>query len=646
MSGSVIPWPKGSALPAADFGGDESIPPLPEPGPEEEDRKGGGGGSGAGAGGQGADGGRFGPVIPLGTDMRASSIVYVLLAASGDRVVMTAKQLQTVAELSGLFGGGERKEWMAERWPQMRPKRDSAGRVVRDDDGRVEMLPTGDFSARDLGDELITACTRLGQANLLDHRKDGIWPGPDGGLVIHVGNAVWTAPDALERPLGWKHDNAIHLAANKRPRPAAKAATALEARRLVDAFRLWNFVPGIAPAAPVYLAGMVACGVYAAALDWCPHLWLRGPAGAGKSTLLRLVTSASGADAPAEDVSEAYVRNLHNGRSHLIVLDEKEPNSKGVNEVLALMRAASSNGRFGRLMDGQVTTYHLHVPFMLAAISTPDFEAADLSRITVLALRRGGTAKEAEIAERVGWAKEMHPAFLSRLVVGWPRFQANLAVYRAALLAAEATSRSADQFAALLAGHRTLIDDTPIDPTAAREEIDALGVEMVTPSMAEETDAGRLALAHLLASPVRVGIDGKGMMTVAALLEDLRDLAAELARLKQAGSSDPAYGEIDSRAKRRAREAGMLKIRWSHGQGVYLGNTSPQINRCFDNTTWANRVWRQALRDLPGAGDGGSIHFRGGGQDRAVFIPEAALRLPGSREDDPTVPVQPAVPGG
>jgi hypothetical protein len=163
--------------------------------------------------------------------------------------------------------------------------------------------------------------------------------------------------------------------------------------------------------------------------------------------------------------------------------------------------------------------------------------------------------------------------------------------------------------------------------------------------ISDPTDAGRLALSHLLASSVRAGPDGKSTITVAALLEELRDLGADLAK---APLSDPSYGEIKLRLERRIKEAGMLKLRWDFGPepGLYLGNTSPAINAVFRDTTWANRVWRQVLRDLPNARDGGSIHFRGGGQDRAVFLPAAALRLPESREVDPLAAVLPAVAEG
>jgi len=637
MTGTILAFPVPSSK-HPPLSGDTVIPLRPAK--PEDDRKGGGGGDDAG--GRGAtpppD---FGPVVALGTEMRKEERVFALLAAGGQRVILSAKKLQTVADLSGLFGGHRRKAWMAERWPQMRPKRDATGRVVRDDEGRIEQVETGDFSARDLGDALIQACVDLGPAHALDHRRDGVWPGPDGGLVVHVGDRLWTFPDNVERSFGWRHGNALHLAADARPAPAAaeKAATKQDCLALEATLKLWNYHPDVAAAAPAYLLGGIAAGIYCAALEWVPHIWLSGPAGAGKSTLLRFMAAASGADAPAEDVSEPFVRNVHNGRAHAILLDEKEPNTKGVNEVLALMRAASSGGRSGRLMDGAVTSYAVHAPFILAAISTPAFEAADLSRITVIQLRRGGTASDEHLEKQLAAARALYPALLTRAVLGWPRFLENRKVYRRALLAAAATSRCADQLATLLAGRRTLIDDDVMDESSARDELSDLNIEVISADRAEETDAGRLALSHLLASSIRLGADGKNA-TVAALLEELRDLGEDL---KAAITADPSYSEIEGRLKRRIREAGQLKLRWSHGEGVYIGHTSPTLNRIFEGTTWANRVWRQVLKELPGAHDGTSIYFRGGGQDRAVFVPEAALRLPGPKADDPLAQVQPAV---
>lgn len=638
MTGAVVPFPLAATAPESDIG-DAALPlDTRDTTPPDE-----GGGGGGGSGGAEEAEPRFGPVVPLGTDIQRNALVFVLLAASGNRTVLGARQIQNVAELSGLFGGSARKAWLAQRWPQTAPKRDATGRVVRDDEGHTIRVPTGDFSARDLGDDLITACCRLGPAHLLEQRKDGVWSGPDGGLCVHVGDRLWTYPDGTARAFGWRDGSAIYLAGDRRQPPAAEPATGKQCQDLAATFARWPFAPEHRAVAPVYLLGMVAAGIYGAALDWVPHLWVRGEAGLGKSTLLELVAAAAGADEKSENISEPWVRNRHSGRSHLIVLDEKEANSKGIADILALMRAASSGGVSGRLMDGAITTYHLHVPFLLGAITSPAFEAADLSRITMLALRReevvSPSGQDFNANALIEASRALHPALLTRLVVGWPRFQQNLAVYHAALRQNGATSRSADQLATLLAGHRTLVDDTPIDPSAAAEEIDVLQMEVVTSAIAAEADAGRLALSHLLASPVRVGPDGKSMLTVAALLEELRDLADELQRTPH---DDIGRGDVEARAKRRAREAGMLKLRWAHGEGLYLGNTSPQINRLFDGTTWANKVWRQVLRDLPGARDGGSIHFRGGGQDRTVFVPESVLRLPPPSGDDPLGRVQPA----
>ena len=581
---------------------------------------------------------RFGRVVPLGTALQRGKTAYVLLDSVGQRVTLSARDMQNLADISSLFGGAGARRWLAERWPWQRPKRDKAGRVERDDDGNVIMVPSGDFSARDVGDALIAACTRLGPADALEHRRDGVWPGESGGLAVHVGDTIFTWPDGAEQRPGWRLGTALHVAARPRRRPHAIAATATECLTFMQRFRLWSYAPAMERSAPTLLMGAIAVGVYSGALAWRPHVWLRAPTNAGKSTLLDLLVAAVGADPRSKDVSEPYVRRAFDGRATWIVLDEEEANLASVTAVLNLMRGASDGegARTGRVIEGEAHSSRIACPFLLAAISTPAFEPADASRITTINLRRpAGGDRKPELLKAQAEAYALHPRLFTRLVQGWERFGVNLAVYRGALLNGAATARCADQLATLLAGHRVLVDDLPIDPMTAAEEINALELQVVTPDLAAETDAAPQALAHLLASRVPVG-DGRQSATLAGVVEGLREAVADWLAYQR---GDP-YAPADAKATldRHVGNAGALQLRWqADPPGLIIGQTSPLLNHAFAGTPWANRVWIAALRDVEGAQDAGSVKFRRAPQARAVWLPESQLGLmpPRGREDRP-----------
>lgn len=571
----------------------------------------------------------FGPVVPLGVTTRREQTAFVLLTSAGTEVVLSARDMHAVPHLSGLFGGAGARAWMADRWPHLRVARGPDGKPKRDDSGAPVMEPSGDFSARDLGDALMAACIAAGPAESCQRRRDGVWPALNGGLVVHAGGDIWTAPDLQARPMGWRDGPAIHLAAPPRWTRAERQAmerpaTAEECRALLDHLQLWAWSPASASSSAPLIAGAIACGVYAGALRWRPHLWLRGPTNAGKSTLARFIAAAAGTEAPSTDVSEPYVRNTWDGRARLVVLDEREPNLPGVQAVLTLMRGASDGAVVGRLMDGALRTYRIACPFVVAAISTPAFEAQDASRISVVSLRRPGEGdRGAALARAAAHAAEIAPRLAQRLILGWARFGQNLAEYRAALIGRSATARCADQLGHLLAGWRTLLHDLPADAYTAAEDINDLGLDLTTPDQAAEEDAHAMVLRHLLASRVPIG-DGRQSTTVAGLLEDLRDAAEAWAGCAR---SDPSAGEVKRALDKLVDSAGMVGLRWRRGEGLVVSNHAPLLNRAFDGTPWQNWVWQRSLRDIPGGCDAGQTRFRRGGQHRAWLLPEDALGL-------------------
>lgn len=606
--------------------------PFDAPVPTDPPHDTGGGPPGGGGASDEPEEPTFGRVIPLGTATLRGKTAYVLLDAAGARGTYSARDLHSIGDVSGLFGGSSAKTFLARRWPYLVARRDVQGKIVRDDKGRPEMVPSGDFSARDLGDALMAACTRLGPADALEHRRDGIWPGEGGGLAVHAGNAIHTWPQDQSHAPGWRLGSSLHVAARPRPKgwPARAPATAAQMHAMQRDFDLWSYATAMERSASALLTGMVAVGIYAGALTtWRPHMWLRGDAGIGKSHLLDLVVALTGADRRSKDVSEAFVRDNFDARSGLIVLDEENANLAGVTEVLRLMRGASDGegARTGRMYEGAARVFRVACPFLLAANSMPAFEPADASRITTLTLRRGdGGDRSARVNAAIAAAADLHPAIVTRLVQGWHRFRQNVEVFRAGLMQRHATARCADQLGTLLAGWRTLIDDEVVDPFVAAEDLNSLEIQVVTPDAAAESDAWAQVIAHLLSSRMPTGT-GRESNTVAGLVELLRE-AVTAWQWAMSHGTPVEQVEFKTQLARIVGDAGALQLRWSADPpGLLVGNTSPLLNRAFDGTAWANRVWLQALRDAPGAEDAGAVNFRRASKARAVLLPEPVLGL-------------------
>jgi hypothetical protein len=612
----VIPLHAGPG--GAEF--DQALPPG-------DDRAGGGGGAGGGAGAE-DDGQRFGAVVPLGVRTRKGATCFVFLDAAGLETTLSARDMHAPAIIEALFGGRPAHRFLEQRWPHFVPARDQNGKPQRDERGGLVMVPAG-WSARECGADLVAACTKIGAADDAEFRRDGVWSDGQGGLAVHCGNAIYVGDQ--KREPGLRQGRAIYISAPRRDRPAETPATAAEGLQLEEDFRLWTFAPAHAPVAPQLLTGMVACGILSAALGWRPHMAAHGPAGAGKSTLARLVSYACGMGMPSEDVSEPGIRRLFNARSGLIGLDEKEATAANSQAVLNLMRGASDGegARSVRAAEGGgVDIFRVAGCFFLAAINPPHLSLADSSRITLILLRRG--PKDEDRKERVmaalARAKGLYPRLLTRLVKGFGWYRESFEHFRAAAIRADATARSADQIASLLAGWQTLTADGPVEPAVAADLLSPFVALTTTAEDAEEEDAGRQALRHMLGSVVQVDRD---RITIAQAISD--GVAAILDYVRQRGQEgEPAREEAFKRWRRRLGAIG-LRYHETPRPGILVANGAPIINAAFAGTPWANMAWQRPLRELPGAVETkGSVKFAGNAQSRAVLLPLELFGLDGA----------------
>ncbi|MBR0653430.1 hypothetical protein GXW78_27555, partial [Roseomonas terrae] len=554
---------------------------------------------------------------------------YVFLDAAGLETTLSAKDMHSAAIIEGLFGGRFAHRFLFERWPHMVPMRDEKGRPILDDE-KIPVKVAAGWSARECGADLISACTRIGAADDAELRRDGVWSDGKGGLVVHCGQRIFA--DEKEHRPGLRQGKAIYIAAPRREAPSAKPATAAECRQIEDDLRLWTYAPAIADQAPHLVLGMIACGILSAALEWRPHMATWGPAGSGKSTLVNYAARCCGLEEASDDVSEPGVRRLFNARAGLIPLDENEAAVAQTAAVLNLMRGASSGKGAIVVRAGEgsgVDVFRIAGSFFLAAINPPHLSLADASRITLILLRRGETSedKKRRLDEAMARAKDIYPRLLTRLVLGFDRFRENLAQLRSAAIRAQATARSADQLASLLAGWQTLTQDDPVTPAEADMLIEPLGAFTTSAEDAEEEDSGRQALRHLLGSLVQVGRD---RTTVAEVIGESQRAAKRWAA--SVGREDEA--ERGSEKERWWRRMGAIGLRYHETPrpGILVANGAPVIDAAFQGTPWANKAWQRPLRELPGAAEPKNpVKFRGNAKARCVYLP---MELLGLDDDD------------
>ena len=630
--------------PDATFDTEVTSPPPPPPA-DDGDRHGGGGGKG-GRGGKEPP--HFGPVIPLGVCTLRGGTGYVFLDAAGLRTTLSAQQMRGPAWIAGLFGGADGRELLTTLWPRWEIQRDASGKPIRDADGKPVFIQGSGFSAGDAGDALIAACNRVGHAAAVELRRDGVWPHSDGGLIVHCGDRIISGAES-HRP-GFRDGRAIYVSAELRPPPADQPATVAECLALEEDLRLWTYA--VPEAGPALLMGLIACGILGAAAPWRPHVFVRAPEGSGKSTLNRLISAACGAEEPSTDTSEAGLRRLADGRSGLLPLDEKEANARGVAAVVDLMRGAS-DGRGAVVIraageGGGADVFRVVGCFLLTAITQPKLTAADVSRITLVELRPLERDRSKQAAEATARAAALFPALVKRLLLGWDRWQANWRAARAAVLAQEATSRSADQLGALIAGWQVLVSDDPLSEADAARLVEPLVEFLTTRSQAEEIGTPRRVLQHLLPSRVQVGLRSSETTTVQNALQAALAAFGAADDARRNNPTDPLTGDLERKAKAWRRRLGALGLRLMLGPerdawpgrgppapGLWVRNGSPAVEALFSGTEWAGGAWEGPLRDLPGAQKSKtSMKFAGGGQDRAVFLPAELLGLDDTTEGD------------
>lgn len=315
----------------------------------------------------------------------------------------------------------------------------------------------------------------------------GVWATGD-GIVVHAGDALgrwpfkegdWTpVADAL-RAMG---SGPVWLLRPPAPRPGKPASVADgdQLRALLD---MWQFAPlgeGLSEADVVL--GWQGVALLGEAPRFRPHISVSGGAGTGKTTLSRLMQAAGSANAGEllDQFTDAGIRNSLSAEARALYLDEAEPSPDGqgpVERVMEVLRRMSTGdgscGRKGDIGGKSVNTSAVGAGW-LASIFPVAIGDAMATRMVEVRLRPLGKAKggaDDELKAAMEWAREASPRFLARAIRDVDRFRADASLIKTALGEGGKLPRTADLIAALAAGRRLLLADTPLTLETARDEV-------------------------------------------------------------------------------------------------------------------------------------------------------------------------------
>lgn len=479
----------------------------------------------------------------------------------------------TKDRMRALFGG--RVDLLMGQWPTW----------SRGDDPK----PIG-WKQEDAAAAMQRACAEKGVWSAFEKvRGLGSWPDPDGGVILHCGDAIlyrgkWEPPGA--------HDGFVYPSGPAIPRPLDEGGRVEPASQLLQTLESWRWLRGDLDA--YLLLGWIIAAKFGGAIDWRPMAWITGDKGTGKSTLqklIRLVMGGEGAILQSTDATEASIRQFLMQNTVPVALDELEAdvdNRKSL-AVVKLARQAASNGvvlRGGADHQGQ--EFRARSAFLFSSILMPPLLDQDISRLAVLELaplERGETAPKLEASE---WRK-LGRALQTQVLAQWGRLHRTLELYRQALSAAGHDARGCDQFGTLLAmADLALHDDAPTadrcDAWAKRLRAEVIGEQV------DQSSDWQRCLNHLLGQHLDIYRSGdrftvyQWIMAAAGLAEDPDMLKAQKAL--------PSYG---------------LKIEGRTDTAeLVIANNHPMLAKLFEGTHWhapagQTGVWVQAIKRIPGS---------------------------------------------
>ena len=367
---------------------------------------------------------------------------------------------------------------------------------------------------------------------------------------------------------------------------------------------------------PIYgrlLAGWCIIAPICGALRWRPHVHLTGGAGVGKSWTVSNIVALSVGPAALQVVGSttaAAIRQTLGADARPVIHDEFEAEEqvgmKRIQEELELARACSSDSEALTLKggaDGRAKVYRSRAAFCFSSIGVNMSQQADVSRVTVLSLRKDEKQSEQERQAHfdrllVAWSEIMTEeyccALRARTVHLIPTIRKNAETFARAAAVGVGTQRTGDQLGAMLAGVYSLFSSGEVTLEKAKEWISSQDWSEYT-VREDQMDENR-CLAKILQTVIRAqGEKGSNYdLSIGELIH-----IATVGLQAHSGISDMS---ADAVLKRHG-------IKVSPYDGTFaISNTHIAIEKMLEKTPWSKN-WPQLLARLPDSEKTGSIRF-------------------------------------
>lgn len=376
------------------------------------------------------------------------------------------------------------------------------------------------------------------------------------------------------------------------------------------------------PLSGLLLAGWLVIAPVCAALEWRPHIWLRGEAGSGKSTILnqiiKKVLHNISYDADG-GTTESSLREGLGYDARPVIYDEAEGNGNKpslMDGVLALAKLSSTGGRIGK--RGQ-KGFRARSSFCFSAINPPVKDFASETRISMLDLKKNISPNaqkhfaNLEAAIRDTLTPDYGRRMLARTVKNLPILLQNIKTFKKAATIVIKNARAADQVSAMLGGLYMLTSTKLVTDEEAEKWISERDWTQHT-AIAEESDPERL-LHHIATSIVHVKGKESRDFTIGTLI------ACAIGKGNEIG---------EEAAKLTLRQYSIL----ARKDGIFIGNKNQNMAKILGDTDWAIN-WNKTLARLSGAKAVSKQYFGAADNQRAMKIPPEIFY--GEKPDQPNM---------
>jgi putative DNA primase/helicase len=454
-------------------------------------------------------------------------------------------------------------------------------------------------------------------------RGRGCWiDGKD--IVYHAGDKLVVNGEFVQIPAYNSSRRAIYHGALEIPTETDQVATNSESAKLIDLCEMLSWER------PLYgklLAGWLALAPIGGALRWRPHLWVTGPSGSGKSWIVSNIIQPLVGDAAVHvqgATSEAGIRGTLGSDSLPVVFDEAESEDRAsqtrFESILTLARQSSTETGAGIVKgtaQGGSVTYLIRSAFLFASIGVAAVKKSDVSRISILQLRKNLGRDASEHFDKVValWKTTVSSdrycsKFRARCIKNAKIIRENCEIFGRVAVEFTGDKRSADQIGALLAGAYSLTTSKIVSESIALEFM--RGQDWAGFKSEDVDNDENQCLAHLAASQIKFDVAGANYQrTISEVIADIQ--------------SDPLSEDDAGTMLRRKDRMDALQrngVRFCPDtRGILVANNHPQLEQIFSMTAWGAGKWKHQLERVTGAKRMGVMAFGSQCRQRCVWIP-------------------------